>query len=104
MYCTEAEMMKNQLPLGYRDYCAHALIPLNRCRVANLYLPWTCQNQKHAYEKCQYEEYVRCWTRAGTGGGEGRRLGDAPTGERGLAAMLRLSWRWAETIGQNDGG
>lgn len=59
-------MMKNQLPLGYRDYCAHALIPLNRCRVANLYLPWTCQNQKHAYEKCQYEEYVR-WTGAGAG-------------------------------------
>ena len=68
MYCTEAEMMKNQLPLGYRDYCAHALIPLNRCRVANLYLPWTCQNQKHAYEKCQYEEYVR-WTGQGQGRG-----------------------------------
>ena len=56
MYASEAEMMKNQVPLAWRDYCAHLLIPLNRCRVDNMYLPWTCQEQKHAYEKCEYEE------------------------------------------------
>lgn len=56
MYASEAEMMKAQLPVAWRDYCAHLLIPLNRCRVDNLYLPWTCQEQKHAYEKCQYQE------------------------------------------------
>ena len=56
MWASEAEMAKAQLPMDARDYCAHLLIPLNRCRVDNLYLPWTCQQQKHAYEKCVYEE------------------------------------------------
>ena len=93
MYCTEAEMMKNQLPLGYRDYCAHALIPLNRCRVANLYLPWTCQNQKHAYEKCQYEEYVRCWTGAGAGQRGANRQEAAHPAGCDVAVHLRLGWR-----------
>lgn len=58
MYVTEAEMMANKVPLSARDYCAHLVIPLNRCRQANNYLPWTCQNQKHEYEKCFYEESV----------------------------------------------
>ena len=49
-------MMKNNVPINYRDYCAHLLIPLNRCREENLYMPWTCGTQKHGYEKCQYEE------------------------------------------------
>ena len=44
------------MPRRYRDYCAHILIPLNKCRVQNYYLPWTCSDLKHAYEKCQYDE------------------------------------------------
>jgi NADH dehydrogenase (ubiquinone) 1 beta subcomplex subunit 7 len=36
-------MSDAKLPLAYRDSCAHLLIPLNKCRPANWYLPWKCQ-------------------------------------------------------------
>ena len=44
--CTEAtreEMSAARLPLAYRDSCAHLLIPLNRCRHEEYYLPWKCE-------------------------------------------------------------
>lgn len=69
-------MSAARLPLAYRDSCAHLLIPLNRCRHEEYYLPWKCevhgppdptiylderlmwrQNERHTYEKCQYEEF-----------------------------------------------
>ena len=40
----------------WRDYCAHILIPLNKCRIDHYWLPWTCMDLKHAYEKCQFDE------------------------------------------------
>ena len=43
----------------WRDYCAHILIPLNKCRIDHYWLPWTCMDLKHAYEKCQFDEYAR---------------------------------------------
>ena len=52
---TQAEMAEARVPLPYRDQCAHLLIPLNKCRVAEFYLPWKCEPERHAYEKCQYE-------------------------------------------------
>ena len=52
---TQAEMAEARLPLPYRDQCAHLLIPLNKCRVSEFYLPWKCEPERHAYEKCQYE-------------------------------------------------
>ncbi|KAF2278727.1 putative NADH-ubiquinone oxidoreductase B18 subunit [Westerdykella ornata] len=54
---TRAEMSAAKLPLPYRDSCAHLLIPLNRCRFEEFYLPWKCENERHSYEKCQYEEF-----------------------------------------------
>ncbi len=39
---TREEMREAKLPLAYRDSCANLLIPLNRCRVDNYYLPWKC--------------------------------------------------------------
>jgi len=27
------------------------LIPLNKCRHKELYLPWKCMDEKHVYEK-----------------------------------------------------
>jgi len=35
------------------------LIPLNVCRKGTLYMPWECENERHAYEKCQYDDYMR---------------------------------------------
>jgi len=40
---TREEMSAAKLPLPYRDSCAHLLIPLNRCRYEEYYLPWKCE-------------------------------------------------------------
>ena len=40
---TREEMSAARLPLAYRDSCAHLLIPLNRCRHEEYYLPWKCE-------------------------------------------------------------
>lgn len=40
---TKEEMSQARLPLAYRDSCAHLLIPLNRCRYEEYYLPWKCE-------------------------------------------------------------
>ncbi|KAI9753093.1 MAG: hypothetical protein M1815_000120 [Lichina confinis] len=50
-------MAEARVPLAYRDSCAHLLIPLNRCRFDNYYLSWKCKDERHSYEKCQYEEF-----------------------------------------------
>lgn len=55
---TREEMNAAHVPLGYRDQCASLLIPLNECRRETLYMPFKCQDLRHAYEKCQYDEYV----------------------------------------------
>lgn len=36
-------MSEAKLPLAYRDSCANLLIPLNRCRYEEYYLPWKCE-------------------------------------------------------------
>jgi len=36
-------MSDARLPLAYRDSCAHLLIPLNKCRHDEMYLPWKCE-------------------------------------------------------------
>ncbi|EED19409.1 NADH-ubiquinone oxidoreductase B18 subunit, putative [Talaromyces stipitatus ATCC 10500] len=56
---TQKEMSDARLPLAYRDSCAHLLIPLNRCRRDEYYLPWKCEAERHTYEKCQYEEFKK---------------------------------------------
>ena len=35
-------MSAARVPLAYRDSCAHLLIPLNRCRFDNYFVPWAC--------------------------------------------------------------
>eukprot|EP00299_Pterocystis_sp_00344_P001517 c11366_g1_i1.p1 GENE.c11366_g1_i1~~c11366_g1_i1.p1 ORF type:complete len:112 (+),score=22.91 c11366_g1_i1:39-338(+) len=70
MQATQAEMEAARIPLGWRDYCAHLLIPLNKCRTKELYLPWKCQHEKHVYELCQYEEFLRRYKRAMIARGE----------------------------------
>lgn len=46
-YCgiaaTRAQMSEAKLPMAYRDSCANLLIPLNRCRYEEYYLPWKCE-------------------------------------------------------------
>ena len=40
---SRAAMSEARLPIPYRDSCAHLLIPLNRCRFEEYYLPWKCE-------------------------------------------------------------
>ena len=47
-----------QINVAFRDHCAKKLIELNDCRRENYYLPWSCNHEKHSYEKCQYKECV----------------------------------------------
>lgn len=46
-YCgiaaTRDQMSEAKLPMAYRDSCANLLIPLNRCRYEEYYLPWKCE-------------------------------------------------------------
>ncbi|KAL8915036.1 MAG: hypothetical protein Q9171_000476 [Xanthocarpia ochracea] len=56
---TREQMSEARLPLAYRDSCAHLLIPLNRCRFEEYYLPWKCEDERHSYEKCQYDEFKK---------------------------------------------
>jgi len=61
MKVSKEEMKKAGIDLAYRDFCAHLLIPLNECRRKSFFLPWKCGDERHVYEKCQYEECVfRC--------------------------------------------
>ncbi|KAE9589237.1 hypothetical protein Lal_00000371 [Lupinus albus] len=55
MIATQEEMVEARVPLAYRDQCAHLLIPLNKCRQSEFYLPWKCENERHSYEKCEYQ-------------------------------------------------
>lgn len=40
---TREQMRDARLPIQYRDGCANLLIPLNRCRYEEYYLPWKCE-------------------------------------------------------------
>ena len=52
------EVMKEyRVPIAYRDSCAGLLIPLNECRKKTYGLPWKCEEERHAHEKCEYLEY-----------------------------------------------
>lgn len=56
---SQEEMEAARLPLGYRDLCAGLLIPLNKCRQQTLYAPWKCSHERHSYEKCEYELFLK---------------------------------------------
>ncbi|KAJ4489923.1 B18 subunit of NADH:ubiquinone oxidoreductase [Lentinula aciculospora] len=56
---TREEMKAAKLPLGWRDQCSALLIPLNICRKEKHFLPWECEHERHVYEKCQYDDYMR---------------------------------------------
>ncbi|CAO1620068.1 unnamed protein product [Parajaminaea phylloscopi] len=53
------ECQAARLPLGWRDNCSALAIPLNKCRKRELYLPWKCEEERHSYEKCQYDDFIR---------------------------------------------
>ncbi|TVY14181.1 NADH dehydrogenase [ubiquinone] 1 beta subcomplex subunit 7 [Lachnellula arida] len=46
---TREAMSEARLPIAYRDSCANLLIPLNRCRYEEYYLPWKCEVSAVSY-------------------------------------------------------
>ncbi|KAI0084220.1 NADH-ubiquinone oxidoreductase B18 subunit-domain-containing protein [Irpex rosettiformis] len=56
---SQTELKQAKVPLGWRDQCSALLLPLNVCRKEKMYMPWECDHEKHVYEKCQYDDYVR---------------------------------------------
>jgi len=56
---SQEELKAHRVPLAWRDQCSALLLPLNVCRKEKYYLPWECENERHAYEKCQYDDYMR---------------------------------------------
>lgn len=110
MKATEAQLDAAGVDQAWRDYCAHLLIPLNKCRRANLFAPWKCVDERHGYEKCQYDQYVFgvmhlwCgvpWKRqpGGTEGADCRTIaveagrGDARPGGGGVGRGACAAWR-----------
>ena len=47
MIASREDMKRAKLDIGYRDFCAHLLIPLNECRRKSFYLPWKCGHERH---------------------------------------------------------
>ena len=41
-------------------YALSLLLPLNVCRKEKYYLPWECENERHAYEKCVLSLWSFC--------------------------------------------
>jgi len=58
MQATVEEMEAAGLAADQRDYCAHKLIELYKCRQQKF--PWVvaCKHQRHVYEECQYDDWV----------------------------------------------
>ncbi|KAI9105916.1 NADH-ubiquinone oxidoreductase B18 subunit-domain-containing protein [Phlyctochytrium arcticum] len=59
MHISNEELQRQGIPLCWRDYCAHLLPALNKCRHENFYLPWKCEMERMAWKKCQYDDYQR---------------------------------------------
>ncbi|KAF9817234.1 hypothetical protein IEO21_03598 [Rhodonia placenta] len=55
---SQEELKQAKIPLAWRDQCSAMLLPLNVCRKDKYYLPWECENERHAYEKIVVS-YVR---------------------------------------------
>lgn len=56
----DLQLLKDhQIPLAYRDNCAHLLVPLNECRRETFFNPARCQQQRHIYEECEYIAWQR---------------------------------------------
>ncbi|XP_043663843.1 NADH dehydrogenase [ubiquinone] 1 beta subcomplex subunit 7 [Vespula pensylvanica] len=58
MIATDAEMKAARIPKRFRDYCAHKFLELEDCRKYHFPMMNKCDHQNHAYQQCQYEDYV----------------------------------------------
>jgi len=58
-HVTEEEMDAAHLDANQRDYCAHKLIPLLKCKRDEFpFIQWKCGELKAAYDHCQHDDYI----------------------------------------------
>ncbi|KAJ2155968.1 hypothetical protein GGF46_005493 [Coemansia sp. RSA 552] len=95
MKISAEEMASARIPLRYRDYCAHMLVPLNKCRHRTMYLPWKCEGERHAYEECQYRDFMRRSKMLAQINGEKKAAGPVAARQQAAphAARMRLAAR-----------
>ncbi|CAI9590897.1 unnamed protein product [Staurois parvus] len=59
MVATQEEMNLAKLPLAHRDYCAHLLIKLMKCKRDMGLNIFGCMDERHEYDYCQHLDYVQ---------------------------------------------
>ncbi|XP_032025848.1 NADH dehydrogenase [ubiquinone] 1 beta subcomplex subunit 7 [Hylobates moloch] len=58
MVATQQEMMDAQLRLQLRDYCAHYLIRLLKCKRDSFPNILACKQERHDWDYCEHRDYV----------------------------------------------
>ncbi|KAI5089759.1 NADH dehydrogenase [ubiquinone] 1 beta subcomplex subunit 7 [Silurus meridionalis] len=55
---TQEQMNLAMLPLEQRDYCAHHLIKLMKCKRDNFPNFLACKHERHDWDYCEHQDYV----------------------------------------------
>lgn len=59
MVATQQEMNNAQLTLQQRDYCAHYLIRLLKCKRDSFPNFLACKHERHDWDYCEHMDYVK---------------------------------------------
>ncbi|XP_058917899.1 NADH dehydrogenase [ubiquinone] 1 beta subcomplex subunit 7 [Kogia breviceps] len=59
MVATQQEMNDAQLALQQRDYCAHYLIRLLKCKRDHFPSFLACKQEQHGWDHCEHVDYVK---------------------------------------------
>lgn len=52
-------MREANMTIRLRSWCAHHVMPLQKCRSENFWLPYKCEHEREMFEKCRYKEYAK---------------------------------------------
>ncbi|XP_051993901.1 NADH dehydrogenase [ubiquinone] 1 beta subcomplex subunit 7-like [Xyrauchen texanus] len=58
MVATQEQMNMAMLPVQQRDYCAHHLLKLMKCKRDNFPNFVACKHERHDWDYCQHQDYV----------------------------------------------
>ncbi|XP_051558733.1 NADH dehydrogenase [ubiquinone] 1 beta subcomplex subunit 7-like [Myxocyprinus asiaticus] len=58
MVATQEQMNMAMLPVEQRDYCAHHLLKLMKCKRDNFPNFLACKHERHDWDYCQHQDYV----------------------------------------------
>uniref|UniRef100_A0A3P9MJD8 NADH dehydrogenase [ubiquinone] 1 beta subcomplex subunit 7 n=1 Tax=Oryzias latipes TaxID=8090 RepID=A0A3P9MJD8_ORYLA len=58
MVATQEHMNLAHLPLEQRDYCAHHLLKLMKCKRDNWPNFLACKHERHDWDYCEHQDYV----------------------------------------------